>query len=294
MDDDYQYILALYLTGSLSGAARQLNVNHTTVARRIQAFEKRFNVRLFERVPKGYQLTKTGKAVLPDIALLKEQQINIERKLFGQDKLLSGEVNITLTPELANQFLVPALNEFNCRYPNIQINLLIGSHHKDLYAREADIALRFTPSPKQGDLIGKKLFRSEWGIYASDSYLKKSHSEQQILLWDLEFEPDWYLTHFKSHRIVAKFDQLGPLITAVNNGLGVAKLPCGLVDSIKSSNLYRLDLPVTPSIWSLWLLYHSDLKTAAKVTVTKDFIFEHLSQYSHFFSGENSRYWTLP
>lgn len=291
LDDDYQYILALSETGSLSAAARRMQVNHTTVARRIQAFESRFNVRLFERVPKGYQLTDVGKNILPDIAFLKEQQLNIERKLIGQNQLLSGEVNLTLTPELANHFVVPSLNEFNRRYPNIQVNLLIGSHHKDLYAREADIALRFTPEPNQGDLIGKKLFVSNWGIYASERYLKEANVQQRVLLWELESDSMWYDKHFRSARVVAKFDQLGPLITATANGLGVAKLPCGLVDTNKNNPLYRLDILTAPSIWNLWLLYHKDLKSAAKVTVAKDFLFEQLSLYAPDFSGERSRYW---
>jgi len=291
IEDDYHYILALSETGSLSAASRRLNVNHTTVARRIQAFEQRFKVKLFERVPKGYQLTSAGINILPDISLLREQRLNIERKLIGQDKLLSGEVNLTLTPELANDFVVPALNEFNSRYPNIQINLIIGSHHKDLYAREADIALRFTRAPTQGDLIGKNLFPSVWGVYASSSYLEQLPSQHRLLLWQLEFDPNWHQAHFPNAKPVAKFDQLSSLVTAAKNGLGITKLPCGLVDNDKSSPLYRLDIPIKPSIWSLWLLYHSDLKSAAKVTAVKDFLLEHLANYTNVFSGNTSQFW---
>ena len=103
-----------------------------------------------------------------------------------------------------------------------------------------------------------------------------------------------YLKQLNPARVVAKFDQLGPLITATANGLGIAKLPCGLVDSRKSEQLYRLDIPTKPSIWNLWLLYHSDLKSAAKVTVAKDFLYEQLSVFAPYFSGEQSRYWLEP
>ena len=293
-DDIYQYILTLSQTGSLSAAARQLNVNHTTVARRIQAFEAHFNVTLFERVPKGYQLTTAGQNILPDISLLREQQLNIERKLAGQDMLLNGEVNIALTPELADRFVVPALADFSRQFPNIQLNLAMGSHHKDLYSREADIALRFTPAPTQGDLIGKKLFPSNWGVYASRTYLEQVHHQPQLLLWQLEFDTDWYKVHFPSARIAAKFDQLGPLITATKAGLGIAKLPCGLVDEDPLSTLYRLDMAIKPSIWNLWLLYHSDLRSAAKVRTVKDYLAKHLSQFAHTFSGQASQFWREP
>ena len=291
IDDDYQYILALSRTGSLSAAARHLNVNHTTVARRIQAFEDRFNVKLFERIPKGYQLTSAGAGIIPDIHLLREQQLNIERKLAGHDKRLSGEVNLALTPELADRYVVPALTEFNVRYPNIQLNFMMGSNHKDLYAREADIALRFTPGPTQGELIGKNLFRSNWGIYASVNYLKNLPHTHRLLLWQLEFDPRWHVDHFPSGTVVAKFDHLSPLITAAKNGLGIAKLPCGLVDKDKTSPLLRLNLPTKPSIWSLWLLYHADLRSSAKVAIVKDYLVEHLARCSETFSGQYSDYW---
>ena len=54
--DDLRYVLAVARTGSLAGAARSLGVNHTTVLRRVDAFEKTLGLRLFERLPAGYIL----------------------------------------------------------------------------------------------------------------------------------------------------------------------------------------------------------------------------------------------
>jgi DNA-binding transcriptional LysR family regulator len=58
--DDLRYVLAVANAGSLAGAARNLGVNHTTVLRRVGAFEKRLGLRLFERLPTGYVLTAGG------------------------------------------------------------------------------------------------------------------------------------------------------------------------------------------------------------------------------------------
>ena len=58
--DDLRYVLAVAEAGSLAGAARELRVNHSTVLRRIAAFEQQLALRLFERLPTGYVLTKTG------------------------------------------------------------------------------------------------------------------------------------------------------------------------------------------------------------------------------------------
>src|SRR5262245_21421024 len=62
--NDLRYILAVANEGSLAGAARRLRVNHTTVLRRVEAFEKRIGLRLFERLPAGYLLTAGGEELV--------------------------------------------------------------------------------------------------------------------------------------------------------------------------------------------------------------------------------------
>ena len=55
--DDLRFLLAVARAGTLSGAARSLGVNHTTVSRRIQALEEHVGVRLFERLSSGWATT---------------------------------------------------------------------------------------------------------------------------------------------------------------------------------------------------------------------------------------------
>jgi DNA-binding transcriptional LysR family regulator len=62
--DDLRYVLAVAEHGSLAAGARALGVNHTTVLRRINAFESAQAVRLFERLPTGYALTAGGEELL--------------------------------------------------------------------------------------------------------------------------------------------------------------------------------------------------------------------------------------
>ena len=64
--DDLRYVLAVANAGSLVGAARSLGVNHTTVLRRIIAFEKGLGLRLFERLPTGYALTAGGEELIAE------------------------------------------------------------------------------------------------------------------------------------------------------------------------------------------------------------------------------------
>ena len=62
--DDLRYVLAVAEAGSLAGAARELRVNHSTVLRRIAAFEQQLALRLFERLPTGYVLPAGGEELV--------------------------------------------------------------------------------------------------------------------------------------------------------------------------------------------------------------------------------------
>ena len=55
--DDIRYFLAVMRGGSLSAAARALQVQHSTVARRIDALESALGIRLFDRLPRGWPPT---------------------------------------------------------------------------------------------------------------------------------------------------------------------------------------------------------------------------------------------
>ena len=63
--NDLRYFLELSRQGKLVRAAARLHVDHTTVSRRIAALEKELDVRLFDKSPRGYQLTDAGLRLLP-------------------------------------------------------------------------------------------------------------------------------------------------------------------------------------------------------------------------------------
>src|SRR6476469_1782972 len=62
---DLRFFLELARAGTLSGASRGLQVEHTTVARRIDRLEQQLGAALFDRSREGYELTEMGRALLP-------------------------------------------------------------------------------------------------------------------------------------------------------------------------------------------------------------------------------------
>jgi len=99
--DDLRLFLAVAREGSLSGAARVLGITHSTVFRRIGAFEERLGVRLFERLPHGYALTPAGEEMRDSVSRIEEEIAALALKVAGQDRRPSGEIRITTTDLLA-------------------------------------------------------------------------------------------------------------------------------------------------------------------------------------------------
>ena len=86
--DDLRFFLAVAATGSLSAAARELNVNTTTVLRRIGNLEDALDARLFERLRSGYALTQDGTRLLQSLEPVDNSLSSLQRD-FQAD---SGDV----------------------------------------------------------------------------------------------------------------------------------------------------------------------------------------------------------
>src|SRR5690606_41499206 len=83
--DDLRVFLAVARAGSLSGAARALGVNHSTVFRRVGAFEEALEVRLFERLPGGYVLTAAGEEMREAAPRVEAEIAALGRQVARQD-----------------------------------------------------------------------------------------------------------------------------------------------------------------------------------------------------------------
>ncbi|MFT5429700.1 MAG: DNA-binding transcriptional LysR family regulator [Myxococcota bacterium] len=93
--DHLRFFLALARHGTLTGAARDLAVNHTTVGRRLRSLEQDFGVRLFDRTGPRHVLTDAGQEVLVVAQAMEARLQSLDRKVLGQDRQLTGPLNVT-------------------------------------------------------------------------------------------------------------------------------------------------------------------------------------------------------
>lgn len=287
--NDLRYFLALAREGSVSGAGRSLSVEHTTVARRISALEKQLNSRLFDRLPSGYQMTQVAENLYPHALAMEEVMQKADREVFGMDKQLSGDLKLTASYDVFNAMVTAKLSDFVDKYPNINLELLSSTSLADLASRQADIALRLSPSPPEY-LIGRKVVPLRHGIYASANYLTKQRRSERLIIWEHERNtPQWVKDHFPDARIAVKVNEIMTMKESVKNHLGIARLPCYVADTEPS--LRRLDLALSPSNWGVWVLSHVDLRATEKVRVCREFLIDIITEQRALIEGLESRYY---
>ena len=95
--------------GSLSGAARLLNVTHATISRRLQILEHQLQGPLFSRRHDDIALTQLGETVLDAARQMQAQTTQLARQLAGTDIRMAGKIRIACTDALGTLFLAPRL-----------------------------------------------------------------------------------------------------------------------------------------------------------------------------------------
>ncbi|NNE22427.1 MAG: LysR family transcriptional regulator [Rhizobiales bacterium] len=274
---DLQYILAVAQQGSLAGAARFLSVNHSTVLRRINAFEQSQGVRLFERQRTGYRLTGEGQQLLEAAQDVEGVVNSLERKIAGKDLRLAGAIRLTTTDSFLFRLLGPHLAEFQKAYPDIVLNVRVTNHVLSLTRRDADVAIRpgrTIPAP----LVGARICDLNFALYASPAYWRDhKNMDTKALSWlglddALSDAPPgrWLRANIADERIVFTADTFLAVQQAAEHGLGITVLPCFLGD--QSQGLVRASDILEPCQNGLLILTHKDLMQTARIKTFTEFM----------------------
>ncbi len=169
--------LAVAETGSLSAAARVLNLSQPTLGRHIAQLEADLNLTLFNRSARGLIQSDAAKALLPHAIAMRDAAARMSLAAAGQEETLSGTVRVTASRVVANYILPAMLAQLRQLEPNIQIELVPSDSSENLLFREADIALRMY-RPTQLDVITVHLCDLPLGLYATPSYINQTGMPQ--------------------------------------------------------------------------------------------------------------------
>jgi len=265
-------VAAIAANASLSAAATQLNISLATAFRRIEAFEAKLGVKLFERSRGRYTPTAAGEELARAGAEIEREALESMRRVAGRDLRPSGLVRITTTDSIANGLIPPIVQACRRELPDIRLQVNVSNAIYDLSKRDADIALRPTRNPP-GHLIGKSIGTIAMAVYAAPDYLRRQPGRTLA-------EHDWIAVDDSMGAVpslewLAAFKPLDALVYRTNSfsgidracaaGIGLAVLPCFLGD--RSPQLVRVTGAIEACSNQLWMLAHPDMRETMRIKI---------------------------
>lgn len=281
--NDIQYFLEVARARTLTAAARRLQVEHSTVSRRIERLERSVGATLFDRRRDGYALTEAGQALLPSAEAMESAWLEAREEVVGGRIAVTGTVRIGVPEVFATRVIVPRLAPLLARHPELTLEFLLLPQLPSLAAREADLLITLDP-PKGGRYVATQLVDIRYYLYAAPGYLARhgpvtsvadlaGHRFVDYVQEYLLSDALRYLDELvgEPRRVLSSTGMLAQY-EAIAAGLGIGMLTTYALPP--DSPLVRV-LPATVCIRrQLWLAAPADLLRLSRVRAVWDFLRE--------------------
>jgi DNA-binding transcriptional LysR family regulator len=166
--DDLRVFLQVARTGQIVAAARLLDVDHSTISRRIARLERKLGTRLFGRAARRIRITQEGSRLLAATEKLESIILREVVNLRNESSDVTGLVRIGTLEGFAAHYLAPRLAALMVRYPKLEIELVALPRNYSLAAREVDLAITMD-RPTSGNVRFKKLTDFSIGLFGAKS-----------------------------------------------------------------------------------------------------------------------------
>lgn len=197
-DDIVDQLLALRAfariaeAGSFAKAADQLNLPRSSVSKMMQDLEAHVGAKLMERTTRAVTITAEGALYYERAQKLLSDLDEMDATVAGHRGALRGRLRVDVGSVLANQILIPALPEFQRRYPEIELMLGVGDRHVDLVEDGVDCVIR-GGNLADTALVARRLCALDYVLCAAPAYLEGRARPNH----PAEIEPD--------HQVVSYF-----------------------------------------------------------------------------------------
>ncbi|MBM7074619.1 LysR family transcriptional regulator [Shewanella sp. 202IG2-18] len=282
---------AILEEGSITGAAKKLEIAPPSVSQSLKNLEKHLGLPLFTRSTRRIELTEAG-------SLLYQKTVNALNELNDAfdsiedlNEVPSGKVKLTI-PRFAYQFfLQPLYVEFCERYPNIQLEVSVSDEAVNIIAEGIDVGIRFGDRVEEGMVARPITKPMKEALFASQSYVDKHgvpnsiEELQKHKLIQYRFIASNQLAPLKITNGKEVFNVEMPLAMIVNdtdlmidatiNGLGIGRVITPMVNHLFEQGKV---IPILEPHWcpysGLHLYFNQNTQKAKRVRVLVDFLIE--------------------
>jgi len=180
--DDLQLFVRAADLGSLSAAARVMDLSAAVASAALKRIEQQLGARLLTRSTRSLRLTAEGEGFL-EYARVALSSLEEGRRLLARSQdQVSGVLQLSAPSDFGRNVLLPWLDEFQREHPQLTVRLLLGDRITNLFRQPVDVAVRYG-EPEDSSLIALPIAPDNRRVLcAAPSYLARhgepTHVEQ--------------------------------------------------------------------------------------------------------------------
>jgi DNA-binding transcriptional LysR family regulator len=163
-------LLEVVEQGSFAKAAEIRNIDRSVISKQISRLEDELGVRLLNRTTRSFSLTAAGAEMIKKAAELRELLGDTIRMAENYHLEPRGVLKITSSTLIGRRYLQPVLNDFQKRFPQVEVELRLDDRLVDIVSEGFDLAFR-VGEPKDSSLIARKIARNRLLIVAAPEFI---------------------------------------------------------------------------------------------------------------------------
>lgn len=278
-------------TLSFVAASRALGVSPSAVGKSIAKLEQALQVRLFQRSTRTVKLTAEGEMFYQRCRRALDEIHDARAMLSHAIQAPRGTLRVSL-PTIGYRFLLPALPEFRCLYPEVELDIDFNDRIVDVIEEGFDIVIRSGDLP-DSNLMSRRLGSFRFILCAAPSYLASKGTPSvpidlenhdcihyrfatvaKRMDWNMTADPAWTQLRLPA---ALTCNNMEAVLMAAIDGHGVAYMPDFLArDALANGTLMTVLDDYHQDRGQFWVLWPSSLHLSPKIRVFVDFLAAHL------------------
>jgi len=283
----YRSFLAVLTEGSLSGAARALDIAQPTVGRHVAALERSLGTPLFTRSQTGLRPMESALSLRTYAEAMSNSVAALERAAASQGTGVHGVVRVTASEVIGVEVLPAIIAQLREEHPNLQVELVLSNRMQDLLQREADIAVRMA-RPTQKLLIARRIGHIGLGLHATKQYLKRCGAPETIA--DLQHhaligfdQPTAFiraagksLPAFQREAFAMRANSDLAQLALIRSGAGIGVCQVAIATRDGLARVLRKQFSL---LLDTWIVMHEDLRNSPRCRATFDALVKGLQEH---------------
>jgi DNA-binding transcriptional LysR family regulator len=171
--DDALSFASVVDEGTFAAAAKKWGISTSVISKRVSRLEEQLRVQLIQRTTRSMILTEAGQIFYESCKRIRSEIYEAAADVFQHHQKPSGLLRVNSPMSFGQVHLLPAINDFILLYPDIQIELILGSQYDSFIQNGLDLAIFIKDLPNTHLLKSRKITVRSTGVYGSPHYFKK-------------------------------------------------------------------------------------------------------------------------